>query len=136
MRRVEDEAARLLKGKPEPAAEPARRTQEEATGSLQREGDFWTLIAGGRMVRLKDVKGLHHLALLLANPGVEFHALEIIGRDEGHGGEETVNGRGRDRGADTPPVRPASAPCSTPRPRPPTAPASTTSRRRSTRPRR
>ena len=90
MRRVEDEAARLLKGKQEPAAEPAKRTQEEATGSLQREGDFWTLIAGGRMVRLKDVKGLHHLALLLANPGVEFHALEIIARGEGHDSEETV----------------------------------------------
>ena len=36
------------------------------------------------MVRLKDAKGLHHLALLLANPGVEFHALEIIAAGEGH----------------------------------------------------
>ena len=36
-----------------------------------------------RVVRLKDAKGLRHLALLLASPGVGFHALEIVAAGEG-----------------------------------------------------
>ena len=92
MRRVEDEAARLLKGAAKPGVEAQQPATAAATGSLQREGDFWTLAAGGRVVRLKDVKGLRHLALLLANPGVEFHALEIIAKAEGHEGAAPDSG--------------------------------------------
>lgn len=47
-------------------------------GRLTREGDTWSIELGGRSVRIKDAKGVWHLAVLLANPGVEVHALELV----------------------------------------------------------
>jgi hypothetical protein len=85
MRRVEAEAARLREaedGKPA-APVPTRFDSERSVGTLQREGDVWTLTLGDHVVRLKDAKGLRHLALLLASPGVAFHALEIVAAGEG-----------------------------------------------------
>jgi non-specific serine/threonine protein kinase len=49
---------------------------------LRREGDVWRLEYEGRARFVKDAKGLRHLALLLANPGVEFHAVDIVGAAE------------------------------------------------------
>lgn len=46
-------------------------------GVLRREGEFWTLSFGDAPFRLKDSKGLHHIARLLASPGVEFPAVEL-----------------------------------------------------------
>src|SRR3954451_9906724 len=65
---------------PAPAA-PARATK--ATALLRREGDVWRVEYEGRARFVKDAKGLRHLALLLANPGVEFHAVDIVGAAEG-----------------------------------------------------
>ena len=55
----------------------------------------WTTRAAS--LRVRDAKGMRHLALLLANPGVEFHAVDVATR-----------GRGRRRGrrAQRPPRRP------------------------------
>jgi tetratricopeptide (TPR) repeat protein len=44
---------------------------------FRREGEYWTVAYQGAVVRLKDAKGLHHLARLLADPGREFHATEL-----------------------------------------------------------
>jgi tetratricopeptide (TPR) repeat protein len=44
---------------------------------LRREGEFWTLAYEGRVTRIADARGLHHLARLLANPGQEVHALDL-----------------------------------------------------------
>jgi hypothetical protein len=41
------------------------------------EGDVWTLRYEGRVVRLHDRRGLHLVARLLADPGREFHALDL-----------------------------------------------------------
>jgi hypothetical protein len=41
------------------------------------EGDFWTVAYEGRVVRLKDVKGMHYLAQLLAHPGWRYHVCEL-----------------------------------------------------------
>jgi hypothetical protein len=84
MRRVESEAARLRQAQAPSVAAPARSESERSAGALQREGDVWTLTFDDRVVRLKDAKGLRHLALLLASPGVGFHALEIVAAGEGH----------------------------------------------------
>jgi tetratricopeptide (TPR) repeat protein len=54
-----------------------------ATGVLAREGDVWRLDFEGRVLRVRDAKGIRHLALLLANPGVEFHAVDVAGSAEG-----------------------------------------------------
>jgi tetratricopeptide (TPR) repeat protein len=56
------------------AAAPGRAT-------LRREGDYWTLAYGDGVVRLKDTKGVHYLATLVANPGRDFHVLELAAGD-------------------------------------------------------
>ena len=43
-----------------------------------REGDYWSLEFEGRTVRVRDLKGMHYLARLLAHPGREFHALDLV----------------------------------------------------------
>lgn len=48
-----------------------------ATARLHRRGDMWEVSGGGAPFHLKDAKGLQQLARLLAQPGHEFHALEL-----------------------------------------------------------
>jgi tetratricopeptide (TPR) repeat protein len=57
----------------------------QATGPnvLRREGDYWTVAFAGDAFRLRDAKGLHHLAQLLHHPGREFHALDLVTADAG-----------------------------------------------------
>ena len=45
---------------------------------FRRDGDTWTLAFGGRGVALRDAKGLRDLAVLLAAPGREVAATELI----------------------------------------------------------
>jgi tetratricopeptide (TPR) repeat protein len=45
---------------------------------LRREGDYWTVAFEADAFRLKDAKGLHYLARLLAEPGREFHVFDLI----------------------------------------------------------
>jgi hypothetical protein len=42
-----------------------------------REGEFWTIAYDGRLVRLKDARGMQYLAQLLAHPGQQFHVREL-----------------------------------------------------------
>ena len=42
------------------------------------EGEFWTIVYQGTMSRLKDSKGLRHLAKLLVAPGREFHVFDLV----------------------------------------------------------
>jgi tetratricopeptide (TPR) repeat protein len=77
-------AAALLP--PDEGAEraPAAAPQEgSAAAVLAREGDVWRLDYEGRVLRVRDAKGMRHLALLLANPGVEFHAVDVATAAEG-----------------------------------------------------
>jgi hypothetical protein len=53
---------------------PARRD----ANVIRRDGDYWTLGFGERMLRLRDCRGLHYLAELLLHPGREFHALDLV----------------------------------------------------------
>jgi hypothetical protein len=46
---------------------------------FRRDGEVWTLGYAGTVVRLPDAKGLHDLARLLANPGVEIPAADLVG---------------------------------------------------------
>ena len=45
---------------------------------LAREGDVWAFELSGRTVRVRDSKGIRHLAELLSQPGVEVHALDLV----------------------------------------------------------
>lgn len=54
-----------------------RDSQRSALLTLEQEGDYWTVRAADRAVRIKDMRGLHYLATLVANPGTEFRALDL-----------------------------------------------------------
>ncbi|MEA2123977.1 MAG: hypothetical protein QOI80_759, partial [Solirubrobacteraceae bacterium] len=58
---------------------PATPATGPIPAALVREGDVWTLTFDGRVTRLKDAKGLAYLVRLLRAPGVEQHALELVG---------------------------------------------------------
>jgi len=62
----------------EAGAPGAEGAPPAAAGNLfRREGEYWTVRYDGVVVRLKDAKGLHHLARLLTHPGREFHAIDL-----------------------------------------------------------
>lgn len=56
---------------------------EPSTATLGRDGKWWVASCEGVSVRLRDTKGLRYLAELVANPGVERHALDLVDRVEG-----------------------------------------------------
>jgi hypothetical protein len=62
-------------------AETATIPGKPAAAWLRREGDVWAFELHGRSLRVRDGKGVRCLATLLANPGVEIHALELAGSD-------------------------------------------------------
>jgi pimeloyl-ACP methyl ester carboxylesterase len=45
---------------------------------FRREGDYWTVAFGGKVVRMRDAKGLGYLARLLRDPHREFHVLDLL----------------------------------------------------------
>jgi tetratricopeptide (TPR) repeat protein len=53
------------------------------TASLAAGGSWWTASCGETTVRLHDSKGMRYLAELVAHPGVERHALDLVDRVEG-----------------------------------------------------
>ena len=55
--------------------EPATEVPSEA---FRYEGDYWTLAFGGRLCRLHDAKGLHHIAHLLGRPREYVAASDLL----------------------------------------------------------
>ena len=53
--------------------------------TLTPEGDMWLVVLGDKSFRLKDGRGLHYLARLVAEPEREIHALDLAEA----GGDET-----------------------------------------------
>lgn len=49
---------------------------------FRREGDYWT-IEGEGTIRVRDSKGLRHLARLLQAPGSQIHVLDLVAAEEG-----------------------------------------------------
>jgi hypothetical protein len=54
---------------------------------FRREGDYWTVIFNGRTVRVRDLKGMRYLARLLADPGREYHVLDLAAAETGRGAQ-------------------------------------------------
>jgi tetratricopeptide (TPR) repeat protein len=46
--------------------------------TFRREGEYWSVAFDGDPFRVRDSKGMRHLAKLLASPGSEVHALELV----------------------------------------------------------
>jgi tetratricopeptide (TPR) repeat protein len=57
----------------------------EAGNAFRLEGDYWSVVYEGRTVRVRDLKGMRHLARLLAQPGHDVHVLELVGAATGAG---------------------------------------------------
>jgi tetratricopeptide (TPR) repeat protein len=55
------------------------------TNVFRREGDYWLVVFHGDTVRVRDRKGMRYLAHLLAHPGREFHVLDLVAAETGHG---------------------------------------------------
>jgi hypothetical protein len=68
---------------------------EAARNLFRREGEYWTIAYEGAVVRLRDAKGLRHLARLLARPGQEFHAVDLEAAESQPGQVTPVAPRGR-----------------------------------------
>jgi len=76
-----DDAALLERlGQPGSASRSGDRTAE-----LLRDGSWWSASCEGTSVRLRDSKGMRYLAELVAAPGTERHALDLVDRIEGVG---------------------------------------------------
>lgn len=72
-REMADEDPALNTGRHERAAEAVR------AATLRREGEYWTVEFDQTRVRIRDTKGMRYLGRLLADPGREFHALDLVG---------------------------------------------------------
>jgi hypothetical protein len=79
---------------PTAAAATAAAVAEAAGNLFRREGEYWTISYEGAVVRLRDAKGLRHLARLLAHPGREVHAVDLEAA-EGQPGQAAPVGRGQ-----------------------------------------
>jgi pimeloyl-ACP methyl ester carboxylesterase len=55
-----------------------RRSAVEQANLFRRDGEYWTVGYRGLVVTLRDSKGLRDLGRLLANPGREFHVLDLM----------------------------------------------------------
>lgn len=75
-----------------PAAPPAA-----SLNVFQREGDYWTVTFDGHTERIRDLKGMRYLARLLADPGREYHVLDLVAAERAQSGHAD-----RDAGATLP----------------------------------
>ena len=138
----DDRAARELQGaravldriEAEPTTHDTAPVERDGSGSIdpnmfRREGDYWSVVFAGRTVRVRDLKGVRYLARLLAEPGREFHVLDLVAAESG----QVAGARVAVPPACRTPVPAMPARCSTREPRTPTAGASPRSRTTSNR---
>jgi len=72
--------------RPAPSTEQARQAPQELAPErcvFCSEGDMRTVKFGGTTVRLKDLKGMRYLERMLAEPGREFHVLDLVAVERG-----------------------------------------------------
>jgi pimeloyl-ACP methyl ester carboxylesterase len=60
--------------------------------TFRREGEYWTLAFAGRLCRVRDAKGLHHIAHLLGRPGAQVPATELVATLDGAGAPAAPTG--------------------------------------------
>jgi tetratricopeptide (TPR) repeat protein len=80
MRRAASTAALLRDAEPSPDA-PRVGAPMEATFSV--DGSARTIAFQGRTTTMRDLKGLRYVARLVAEPGREFHVLDLVASESG-----------------------------------------------------
>ncbi len=63
-----------------PERDPHRAPRPDV---FRREGDYWSVAFDEHTVRVRDLKGMRYLARLLADPGREFHVLDLVAAETG-----------------------------------------------------
>jgi len=72
----------------EPASTlPASARVTRKQRRFQREGEYWTLVYEGAVARVKDARGMAHLAELIRMPNREIHALQLAAAGDVPGAE-------------------------------------------------
>src|SRR3954451_15454376 len=84
---LERQAARMIldgiRAAP-PTARPAPDEQSHSgVNAFRRDGDYWSVIFDRRTVHVRDLKGMRYLARLLADPGREYHVLDLVAAEAG-----------------------------------------------------
>jgi tetratricopeptide (TPR) repeat protein len=67
----------------------ATSAQKDGENVFRREGDYWLVVFEGQIVRLRDMRGMRYLARLLANPGRDFHVVDLVGLEQRGLGDTT-----------------------------------------------
>jgi hypothetical protein len=90
-----DDAALLAQLGSAGSSQPSQPSQppQAAVASLQRGEKWWSVSCGATQLRIADAKGLRYLAELLASPGSERHALDLVDRIEGVDVEQAIDRR-------------------------------------------
>jgi hypothetical protein len=58
--------------------DPGVREPAAGANTFRLEGDYWTVVFDGHTAHVRDLKGMRHLARLLADPGREHHVLDLV----------------------------------------------------------
>jgi tetratricopeptide (TPR) repeat protein len=66
-------------------SEAVRDQPAAGVNVFRREADYWSVSFEGHSVHLRDRKGMRYLARLLADPGREFHVLDLVAAETGRG---------------------------------------------------
>lgn len=79
---------------PEPQASGGTSQPQVRSAELRREGDVWALGLDGRLLRLRDSRGMQYLATLLERPGAEHAALVLASGMDAEGDRRAIVDRG------------------------------------------
>jgi non-specific serine/threonine protein kinase len=97
--------ARAMLGRPDASrtadgrrSEGRDETVASSRAMFRREGEYWTIASGGRVMRLRDAKGLHYIAHLLAHPGREIFVGALVDLRVTHGRQPASTARGNAAG--------------------------------------
>jgi hypothetical protein len=91
--------SRAIAGRLGVAGLPDRLAFASDHWTLRRDGEDWLLEAGPERARLRDSRGLHYLQALLAAPGSEIPALDLVAAGPGlavSGTEPLLDATGRE----------------------------------------
>ena len=80
--------------------------ESDEQGVFRLEGAYWTLVFNGTTTRIKDSKGMRHLAQLIRSPNVDFSSIALAA---GAGGSGTTRNAAREDGLTTDPFAPFGA---------------------------
>ena len=76
--------------------EPLDEQPVASVNVFRREGDYWSVIFDGHTVHVRDLKGMRYLARLLADPGREYHVLDLVAAETGRDAPATDGGQAAD----------------------------------------